>query len=268
MVTEQDKILINKYIDYELTPEEELEFERRVEDPQFRGELYLFSEVNSILLGDLELIEGGQEEPLKDLLDMLGGAGEYDVNNTQKRLSLQFLKPYHLKVAIAAAFLIGALGYWEYNSYNQFSAYAQGYIDNENPSPSQASIDDGVMSKAHVLFKERKYIEVIDLLGNPAKENEVEDSKELTYNYYLGSSYLKTGSMPEAIEALSKIKPEDDLSKFELAKWYLCLAYLQTGNTEAAKQIVDFLVVLNDLEGLEQAEIEKINEIRKKLNNQ
>lgn len=90
--------------------------------------------------------------------------------------------------------------------------------------------DSTTIQKAYRTYDQGDYTEAILLFEavNPQDEGVL---------MYLGSSYLATGQAEKAIPILKKLEAESGLFADE-ARWYLVLAYLQSGNKEQANRLL------------------------------
>ena len=102
-------------------------------------------------------------------------------------------------------------------------------------SRSSSSVSDINFNRAVECYNNGEYIKAIDLLEGLISS---QDNNSIKSDYLLGISHMKIEEYKEAISPFKKVVDQNDNLFIEQAKWYLSICYLNTNETEKAKELL------------------------------
>lgn len=216
---EEDMVLMERYLNGDLSGEELLAFEKQLkEDKTLQQRLKT--------LGNLK--EGIVQAGRKDLHSEIK---QWEENELPIARTIPIWKR-SWTMGIAAVLVIGitAIMLWPQseNSNELFKAYFEPYPNVIMPTVRGGEVNEpSTVQKAYRAYDEGNYTEAVQFFENL----EVKDDGSL---FYLGNSYLAIHETENAIQVLEKLVNEQ--SQFdEEAKWFLGLAYLKIGDNAMAR---------------------------------
>lgn len=144
----------------------------------------------------------------------------------------------YLAIAAAVLLLIGlAVIFTPKAEFDQEALFAANY---QVPAAPQARGDNGLdslLQSAHKLYNQKQYAEAIPLYEAYTRENEAVVGKESEVQkarLFVAIALLENNQLDEAVRQLSILLEQD-----EIAQWYLALALLKKGDTEASRQVLE-----------------------------
>lgn len=241
---------IGKYLNGELKEGELKIFEAQLaSDEELAAEVeeYQNDSLYQDLTDDLQLL--GQQMELEETLKEVGATYKKDLEaaatslkvehqqtpskatKTPSKNKIKSSRLWWIGIAAAAVLAVVFIGIQFFTPPSPEALYAVS-IDKQNIANfgTKSSSTEKKLKKGQDAFKQEKYEEVIEILGN------MEDSND-EVKVCLGVAYLELNKYSEAIETLESIENEGK------KKWYLALAYLKQGNIEKTKE---FLLEIDD----------------------
>lgn len=154
------------------------------------------------------------------------------------------MRVIYLRVAsIAAALLLLVLV--APNLRTMFGSSAGSLVSEhlENPFPyySSRTVDANTPDmrlQANSYYHEQNYQEAIAAFLQIIQQGEA----SIYDHFYLGLSYLYTGQFSGALEHLQLVKNHEDPTLINEANWFLSLSYLNAGNQDAARSLLEAIV--------------------------
>ena len=209
---------IERYLTNEMDSEERFEFDKiLIGNDQLREQV----EEQRILFQAIE--EGSLREKLNEFHK------ELEAENTK----VKSIRPYkQYAIAASIALLIG-LGYWL--TMGQKSAHEKLYAAYFAPDPGlitpMSATSDYEFYRGMVDYKQGEYELAINRWDSLIKLNPEND----TLNFFMGVSYLALEDPSQALPYLKKVSDSSQSIFNPEVFYYLGLAELKEGNTEAAK---------------------------------
>lgn len=212
---------IEKYILGELTADELLNFENRLQtDAVFKEEVDLYIETNKLLSQKYSNLE--KENGLNKTLENMG---EKHFNQSEKSSKTFFIKSNIIRITAIAAVLV--LGFFllkpQTDLYTQFAEHSALEVQVKGDN-------DAELLKSAQLFNEEKYEEAIPKLEAFLSNHPNDDEIQLA----LGISYLETNQIKPALIRFSNVYGKQNIFKNK-ASWYMALAYLKSENKDQAR---------------------------------
>ncbi|NDV57269.1 tol-pal system YbgF family protein [Bacteroides sp. 519] len=224
------EVIIDRYIRYELSAEEETLFRELLHnEPKFREQL----EFTQALVDSLERLH--EEEALAEMLE-----------NEKKKpaATKRRIRPLIGLLAAASIFLLFYIGLG--NKYSSGELYDMYYAplayeeDYSRSSSTQLSIPQKIdIQQALDLYKEQKYSEVPKLLDPIIA---VVDKAYLSEDvlFYNAVCKIETGAASEAVTILQYVITNGELFVQD-AQWYLALLHLKEGNEAKSIELLEQL---------------------------
>lgn len=228
MNNEELTILIERYLDGELSEQEKQQFEQDIKvNKELADELMLHEAIRSAI-GDEELID------LREKLNVI--RHEYHEKEAAKKRKKQ-ISIYSFGI-IFTAILTSTFFFYEksYTNDELFSMYYEHY-DAGTIMRGEVKPAKDIYEEALRTFDLRKYADAIKLFEQIADTSEYYLSKE----YFTGLSYMELKNYNEAIKHLETAQNDKQNIYHESTIWYCGLCYLKTNQIEKAKQKFQFL---------------------------
>jgi len=240
-----DHIMIQRYLDKDLTKEERLEVERQLHQPEVRE--YLDSYRN--ITDGIQHLGEQQARSQVQQLEARAVQGEsrlqvqqLETNTARKEVRQPSTTKWLLRgMAASLLLLIVAVPVYHQQDEQRFAR-----IFNENYQAYQAlggatrgeSDGDFVLPEAFEAYYEENYEQAIELF------TEASTQEDRPYIWlYLGNAYLSNEQPEEATEALQRVLDYPDVNrKTELrTHWDLGLTYLKLNNEDSARRHLELL---------------------------
>ena len=221
--------LIERYLDGNLSPEDEKDFNKALQDPEFKKELLLQARL-------LDTFEDIQHQELK----------EHIANQTKKQTSARKLLPQAVKIAAAILLVLvviyfispfGKTSYIEQVN-NHMIDYPVSIIErgtNDNLLTELPETDQKVLKDALKSYANKDYKQAI----NAFEQVDIQDEKLLLNK---ASAHLRLKHTKQAIQILQPLCGSLDEKVAANANWYLALAYLQDHEVQRS---IDLLNVIS-----------------------
>lgn len=206
--------------------EEAADFEKNLEDPQFREAF----EFNKDLLDSMRIHYRSElKNKLKSLDD---GMVPSIAKSTNKRF-------YMIGVAAAIVFIVASTLVFLFDQTDHQELFSEYYSPYYNVlDEAERSLDGEGEDLAMRLYDQRKYEEAITVFEEAIQNNP--NSEAL--RFYQALSYLSIGQADSAIVQLSPIASASQARFREPARWYLGLAYLRRDDLKEAEAIFKSIV--------------------------
>ncbi len=212
--------LLNAYFEGTLSPEEQREFQRLMEEnPGFREDVAFRQELRQAL----------RRQEREELRDLLSGHAAKD---------RQFSIRRYIPVMVAATIvLLVAIGYLimretvEPDPSSLYMAYFEPYENVVHPIERGNPVQD-LASRAFYAYENENYEEAIRLFGQLA-----EQEPDPYIDFYSGIVLLQLNRDQEAVRRFQDYLASDGPLK-DRAEWYLALGYLKLGELEKARELL------------------------------
>lgn len=220
---EEDIVLIERYLNGELSNEELLAFEQQLKvDKTLQQHLKILTDLKE------GIVQAGRN-------DLASEIRQWEKNETPITRTIPIWKQ-SWTISIAAILLIGvtAILLWPQseNTSNLFDQYFEPYPNVVMPTVRGVEINDTTtIQKAYRAYDQEDYAGAVQFF-------ETLETKDEGTLLYLGNSYLMLNETKKAISVLEKLVNKQ--SQFEEeAKWYLGLSYLKNGDNAMVKNTFD-----------------------------
>ena len=226
MIGNDDDMLIQRYLDDDMTESEKLDFEIRLR--QTKGLQERMEEYRLITHG---IRHFGAQEAWKKIQALEAEAEALDFNHESKPIVTKWL--YRGIAASLLLFMIGFSFYWQQDERRYarlFDQYFNPYqvLGGANRGESQGPF---ALPRAFETYYEKDYAQAIILF----KEASVQEDRAYIW-LYLGNAYLGNDQPQEAVEALKHVftyANTDERTRIR-THWDLGLAHLKLNHTEEA----------------------------------
>jgi len=223
-ISQKDFELIDRYINNDLSENEKIDFENRLNsDSKFKQH---FKE-------QLLLSQAIEEQVLT------GKLNEFHKEATTKVISINNNSSFYRKLAVAAsiAILIGIGGFLFLNKpTNNEKVFATYFKPDPGLATTMGTTTQFEFLDAMVDYKQGNYAKAIKKWEPILKYNPTNDS----LNYFIGVAYLADENEKSAIKHLIPVTKNSNSVFVKDAYFYLGLAYLKSGNLELAKKNLIF----------------------------
>lgn len=221
-----NEVLIDKFLQGQLSQQEQADFDQRMQDPAFVEEVERQKTAYELTkaLGRIELKE------------KLAGF-ESSVQEKKKRPS--FKRSYFLTLAAALVLLflgIALFNWFPQNDASLFAEYFELYRDppNARGTSPQENTDWALAAKAYRAKNFNAAYPLFDQLSQTEKQNYLA-------HFYAGQCLLATSTnIDQAIKHFKTVL-ESDNDYRQQSQWYLALSYLQQGKKEEAQDLLKTL---------------------------
>ncbi|WP_276483148.1 tetratricopeptide repeat protein [Paraflavitalea pollutisoli] len=222
---------IPRYLDGDMSPDEEAAFEKALPDnPEWQELIALQQEVET----GLQQHFGADEtrEQLKATMQPLrqahfgGGNDQQPGEATKSGRVVPFRKYLSVAVAVAAVLIVG-VWLWNPSSDKLYEKYAIAQMDSQTERGSHA---DSVLAAATIAFNSKDYVvAAVDLA------EVVQQQPNNTYAaFYLGVALLHTDQLTQARVIFEKLIRGGSAFKYD-ATFYQALSFLKENDKETAK---------------------------------
>ena len=222
-LTEEELEQIERYCERQLSPNDLIFFEKKVrEEEVFRKRVNSYRIVR-------ELITKKNLGNLQDHLLEHAKALRTDGNDDIKRIDW-FSRKY---LSIAASILIvitAGIFYISYTSEKTPHDLFVAYYTRPMEGLRSGSDDNVSIRNAIEAYKSENYTAAASYF----EQELLERPENMMARFYLGNCYLLTDQSPKAISSLQEVINSDSFYAYD-ARWYLALAYLETGAIESSK---------------------------------
>ncbi|MBO3117742.1 hypothetical protein J4050_13375 [Winogradskyella sp. DF17] len=193
------------------------------------------------------IIAGIESQALKNELDVF----HEDLEQKSRSTTTKSLnnKPWWRPLAVAAVIIIAAGSYFWLGENATDKLYNAYYTVDPGLPTNMGGNTMYEFNKAMVSYKQGKYTEAISGWKDLAKQKQDND----TLNYFLGSAFLASDSIENAIKYLEKTTEQSGSTFREEALYYLGLAHLKNGNKTLA------------IKALKQSQLPQVKEIIEQL---
>jgi FimV-like protein len=213
--------LIEKYLDNELTPDEQARLERRIQqEPGLAEEIALHRQLR------YGLQSAGRSRMMTILADTERKMEEYHPPAQVIRFDDATRQRFYWAAAIIVLLLIPLYLVLNQNrkADKLFVAYFKPYQGVNVPAGDP-------LSQAMREYQQRDYAQALPILERLLGEGSSED----TTLFFKGNASLALDQAPEAIHTFESILADPLHPYYKEAQWYLALAYLQDGERKEAK---------------------------------
>ncbi|HBF88634.1 MAG TPA: hypothetical protein DDX39_08335 [Bacteroidales bacterium] len=225
MTSEEITILIESYLDGELSEQEKQEFEQKLKtDKELTNELMLHKAIRSAI-GDKEYID------LREKLEKI--KHEYHekakVKKKKKQIAAYSISTL-ISVIIASTFIFYDKSYTYDELYDKYyEHYDAGTITRGEVKPTKE-----IYTNALRTYDNGNYTEAITLLEQITDTSAFYPSKE----YFTALSYMELKNYSEAIKHFEQVQNSKQCIYSDNATWYTGLCYLKTNQTEKSKATI------------------------------
>lgn len=229
MTTKSTLELIERYLNRNLRGNELSEFEKMLSNnPGFRKEVNLHREINEAL----------REKDVMKLRNKLMSIQATPKQGKNRSKVLRMFTPNrYLSASVAAAASIiliigGILLFSKTDSVNKDSLYSNFYDPEEAITivRSGGNTEDITLKEAMMAYQDKNYESAIELFSKEPQNN--------LAKFYMGLSYMETGSSEKAIELFNELIKHQENLFVEQAEWYLALSYLKINDYDNAKTLL------------------------------
>lgn len=240
-ISQEEFEYIDRYLSKTMTFEERASFEEKLNtNPDFKIQV---EDIKTILSGiESQVLKEKLEEFHKDL--------PIQKETISTGTKIRFLHFRKIAIAVAAIFVVALGSFWFLNQSLNASFYKTYYSPDPGLPTTMSTTEDFTFYDAMVNYKRENYTQALNK-WEPLLENKPEND---TLNYFIGSAYLASGKVNEAIPFLEKTASQPKSIFLKDAHFYLGLAYLQKDDLVNAKNY------------LRLSHLEKSKELLKKLN--
>ncbi len=214
--------LLERYIEGEVTPEEQKSIRQRIKnDPEFQKEYELRLGINNAI----------KEKNIMQLRYKLSMIHDQEIKESAGTVYQIFRRNWHLAAAsITILILVGSLLISNLNEQGPDNLFKQYYSPDAIFTARSSELSENLdLTTGLQKFQKQNYTEAINLLKN-VSDNTVSD-------YYLGISYIETNQFLEAKNAFHKITQKDNNLFTEQAEWYKGLCLLKLKELTEAKEL-------------------------------
>ena len=228
-----DRHIIQKYLDEELSEKEMIQFEQDLEaNPDLLADLNLFQEVDEAI-ADTDVLDFRAQ-----LSDLRNKNHRSDTGKYFPR----FTRPWHYAASAAIALLV-AIGLATIlgrplSNKDLFKKYMKPYelvLTNrtqEANSSKDAAREELLMQQASKFYLMEDYEQAIFYYEKVLELN----SGKMDASLYSGIAYMETEQYNEAGLKFNRVIEHHDNMFFEKAEWYLGLCYLATNEDDRARR--------------------------------
>jgi len=236
-----DKLYMIRYLEGELTPEEQQGFEAALQsDPALAAELAECREVINTLQ---------QRLPQDDTATALRRSmQELNREHFKREAKLVSFKRYYTGVAAAAAIIILAVVLWPRGDYMDRWGATQMVSSSERGDNA-----DSLLQQASVYFNNQQFDKALPLLEKAVAV----DSSNTMALFYRGVTRLHTHAIDSGRRDLERVYGSESIFRYEAA-FYVAISYAGEKNVVVAKQWLDKIPSGT-------AVSEKAGELRKKM---
>ncbi len=223
MIREDDKALIEKFIDNDLTAEELLLFNSRKKDSAFLNEL----KFQQTVVESIQLIHRKEERSrLKNML----------MKPAPKSKPVLHLKHW-LGIAASIILLVATIFFVSRNTATPQSLYVTYY----KPYPINLTRDETQLMPAFTAYYSQNYEEASVLLEELLSQKDNDFSLSRTH-ILLGNCYLNTDRLDKALVHFKAAMNSDDPILKQHGQWYYALVLLRQDKIDETSQLLSEVV--------------------------
>jgi len=225
-LSDQSMMLIQKYFSDELSEKEKAEFDKALENSDFRSEVALQADV-------LEGIVAVRRENLQAVIN--DAKAELELknkiqNNSNSNPKRSFSK--WIWLILIMSFL--AISFYYYQTQNQpsyNSIYAEYYIPYDTPESQRGNkeVINSPFDKGMALYENEDYASALSSFESV--DIDTDDTQLLIANCYLNLNQLES-----AESVLKALVSSDDPKIAQHAEWYLFLTYIKSEKFDLARE--------------------------------
>lgn len=220
---------IERYINKNLTSQENNEFKKKLLDPEFKAQ---FEDIKTLVFGI-------ETQSLKEQLDEFHKEIPKTLTPKKETTKVWFLQ--FGKIAAAAAIIIALGSFWYFGGGSNKKLYNKHFSPDPGLPTVMSETANFEFYDAMVNYKQGDYNTAISkwekLLENKPKND--------TLNYFLGVAHLANKNEESAINHLHNVTQNSNTNFKNEAHYYLGLAYLKSDNVELAKKNLNFSTIDN-----------------------
>ncbi|OFX49608.1 MAG: hypothetical protein A2046_05950 [Bacteroidetes bacterium GWA2_30_7] len=247
MNSEEITILIERYLDGELSEQEKLQFELDIKtNKELANDLLLHKEIRKAL-ADEEIID--LREKLNNISDKFH---EKERKTKKKKQFAIYLSSSLIVISLITSFYIYDKKYTNDELYNMYyEHYDAGTITRGEIKSSKE-----IYTNALRTYDIGKYVDAIKLFEQISDSSEYYISKE----YFTGLSYMELLNFEKAIIHFEPLLDNNESIYYENIIWFTGLCYLKTNQNEKAKQ--QFTKLLDKNSGFQKNSKEILEKIK------
>ncbi|WP_412560112.1 tetratricopeptide repeat protein [Winogradskyella sp. MIT101101] len=219
-ISQEEFESIEAYLNGQLSDEDVMVFENRLKNEE--GFASKVEDIKTILTG---LETQVMKEQLDEFHDEMPNSQEDIITNEPKVKSLHWKR-----IAVAAVLIIGLGSFWLFNGNSNDRLYSNYFTPDPGLPTTMSSTANYEFYEAMVDYKQGDY----NTAGQKWKVLLEAKPKSDTLNYFIGSALMADDKTNEAINHLKTVTESNDGAFKNEAYYYLGLAYLKSGNTDAA----------------------------------
>lgn len=214
---------VERYYNGIMAQDQRADFEEQLhKDPAFKTQV---EDVRAILLAI-------EQQTLKESLEAYHQElPAQDPNKNPEKPTAKVHFRIFLKIAIAAAIIVGLGLFWYSSSSSNEKLYSKYFTPDPGLPTTMSTSDNYVFYDGMVNYKQGQY----DTAISKWKKLQPETTND-TITYFLGVAYLADNNPEQAISYLDETTQHKESVFLEDAYYYLGLAYLKSDETEAAHQ--------------------------------
>ena len=219
-ISQEEFESIEAYLNDQLSDEDLLVFEKRLNNED--GFSSKVEDIKTVLIG---LETQALREELDKFHDELSNTQEETIANETPIRSLKWKR-----IEVAAVLIIGLGSFWLFNGNSNDRLYSKYFTPDPGLPTTMSSTDNYEFYEAMVDYKQGNF----NTAGEKWKMLLEANPKSDTLNYFIGSALMADDRPDEAINHFNTVTEINDGAFKNDAYYYLGLAYLKSGNTDAA----------------------------------
>ncbi|OFX18540.1 MAG: hypothetical protein A2033_02440 [Bacteroidetes bacterium GWA2_31_9] len=220
MTNEEITILIESYLDGELSEQEKLQFEQELKtNKELANDLLIHQEIRNAL-GDEDLID------LREKLSII--RDDYHRKEKKKKLFTVYASSSIIVIAFITTFLFYNKSYTNDELYNMYYEH----YDAETITRGEVKPTIEIFTNALRIYDKGKYAEAIKLFEQISDTSVFYQPKE----YYTALSYMELQNFDKALNHIEPLLQNNKSSLRENIMWFSGLCYLKTNQNDKAKQ--------------------------------
>ncbi len=232
---EQDIDLIERVLSESASEEDLTTFNQRLADePAFAARVEILKNINANV--------GAESDQFEALLESIHQEYQQNDMNKAPEAPAGFRRVYY--IAASLALLLAAI--FVFRNLSGPSSMERLYADNFTKPPENITTRDNSGYDDHLIaavdaYRQNDFKNAITNFNTYLESHPEDDAA----NFYMGISYLADNQHDPSIKFLQKVINNQDSIYRSAAQWYLGLAHIKSGNTEAAKTIFATLASSN-----------------------
>lgn len=234
-ISDQDRLLIEKYLDKKLTETELLTFDKRLEDPDFADEVKLYTKAVQAILafGDekMKAMLKAEDEKFPIVIQPL--KGNSSGNSQHKKITTMWRR-----WLIAACFLLVSVSLVWFgtnrntdNAGKVFATYFKPYPNYEKPNSRNGTTKNN-LEKAYAAYDNGDYQLALTYF-------ETSSPSQYDAQFFQANAYLAIDQAEKAIPILEKLSRDSAFKWQQQAEWYLVLALSERSDKTEVKRLIE-----------------------------